>query len=197
MRITLRLGMLGSTDSHTDEDIVAISLQRKEMFAVLVRRYEGRLSRYLRRLGVFRKEDIEDVLQNVFLKAYRNLNAFDQRLKFSSWIYRISHNEAVSFFRARSVRPEGVLVADGEDLLEQIPGLLDVESATDRRIDGEALVQALYGLDAKHREILILRYFEEREYAEISDILQIPVSSVGTLLARAKKKLRARYPPNL
>ena len=58
-------------------------------------------------------------------------------------------------------------------------------------------MQALYTLDAKHREIIILRYFEEREYSEISDILQIPVSSVGTLLARAKKKLRASYPDKL
>ena len=135
MRITLRLGMLGTIDSHPDEEIVAISLQRKEVFGVLVRRYEERLSRYLRRLGVFRKEDVEDVLQNVFLKAYRNLNAFDQRLKFSSWIYRIAHNETVSFFRARSVRPEGSMIPDGEDLLEQMPGILDVEGEADKRID--------------------------------------------------------------
>lgn len=189
--------MFAHPDARPDEEIVAISLQRKEMFAVLVHRYEECLSRYLRRLGVFRKEDREDVLQNVFLKAYRNLNAFDPRLKFSSWIYRIAHNEAVSFFRARSVRPEGSMIPDGEELLGQIPDLLDIEGEASKRMDGDVLVKALYQLDAKHRDILILRYFEEREYAEISDILQIPVNSVGTLLARAKKKLRARYPANL
>lgn len=183
------------TDERTtDEEIVALSLQKKEVFAVLVRRYEERLTRYVRRLGVFRKEDIEDLLQNVFLKAYRNLNAFDQALKFSSWIYRIAHNETVSFFRSRSVRPEGSLVADGEVMLGEIPDLLDVEGETDKRLSGETLGKALYQLDAKYREILILRYFEEREYSEISDILQIPVSSVGTLLSRAKKKLRTHYP---
>ncbi|MCC6563886.1 RNA polymerase sigma factor [Candidatus Uhrbacteria bacterium] len=178
----------------TDEEIVALALRKKEAFAVLVRRYEARLARYVRRLGVFRTEDVEDLLQNVFLNAYRNLNAFDQALRFSSWIYRIAHNETMSFFRSRSVRPEGSLVPDGEELLVEIPDLVDIQGETDKRLSGELLGKALYQLDAKYREVLILRYFEEREYSEISDILQIPVSSVGTLLSRAKKKLRTHYP---
>lgn len=181
-------------DNILDEEVVALALRKKEVFAVLVRRYEERLTRYVRRLGVSRTEDVEDLLQNIFLKVYRNLNAFDRTLRFSSWIYRIAHNETMSFFRSRSVRPEGSLVADGEDLLREIPAMLDIEGATDKHLSGEILSKALYKLDAKYREVLVLRYFEEREYSEISDILQIPVSSVGTLISRAKKKLRTYYP---
>jgi RNA polymerase sigma-70 factor (ECF subfamily) len=84
--------------TRADEDIVGDALVHKEAFALLVLRYQERLARYLRRLGVMRREDMEDVLQNVFLKTYRNLNEFDRQLKFSSWIYRITHNEAMSFF---------------------------------------------------------------------------------------------------
>ncbi len=177
-----------------DEEIVAEALRQKEVFGVLVRRYEDRLSRYIRRLGVFRSEDIEDLLQNVFLKAYRNLNAFDRALKFSSWIYRIAHNETMSFFRSRSVRPEGSLVPDGEPALEQLSGKIDLEDDADRRMSREGLARALYALEPRYRDVLVLRYFEEREYAEISDILRIPIGSVGTLISRAKKRLRSHYP---
>lgn len=187
--------MNASTEEKVlDEEIVALALRKKEAFAVLVRRYEERLTRYVRRLGVSRTEDMEDLLQNIFLKVYRNLNAFDKTLRFSSWIYRIAHNETMSFFRSRSVRPEGSLVENGEDLLGEIPDALNIEGETDKRLTGEILAKALYRLDAKYREVLVLRYFEEREYSEISDILQIPVSSVGTLISRAKKKLRTYYP---
>jgi RNA polymerase sigma-70 factor (ECF subfamily) len=186
------MNVLGERKS--DEEVVVQALHDKEAFAVLVRRYEERLIRYIRRLGVFRTEDAEDVLQNVFLKAYRNLNAFDRRLKFSSWIYRIAHNEAMSFFRSRSVRPEGSLVADGELALEHIGDSIDLEQDADLHLSREELVRALYKLEPKYRDILVLRYFEEREYAEISDILQIPVGSVGTLISRAKKRLRTHFP---
>ncbi len=177
-----------------DEEVVAEALRQKEAFGVLVRRYEERLSRYIRRLGVFRSEDVEDLLQNVFLKAYRNLNAFDRALKFSSWIYRIAHNETMSFFRSRSVRPEGSLVPEGELALGQIADGLNLEVDADRSMRRDGLWKALYLLEPKYRDILVLRYFEEREYAEISDILQVPIGSVGTLISRAKKRLRSHYP---
>jgi RNA polymerase sigma-70 factor (ECF subfamily) len=147
------------------------------------------LTRYLRRLGVSRSEDVEDVLQDVFLKAYRNLNDFDQELRFSSWIYRIAHNTAMSFFRAKRVRPEGMLVDDGEELLTQVKSDLNIETEAERAFDAELLRAALDTLDAKYRDVLVLRYFEQREYAEISDILRIPEGTVATLIHRAKKKL--------
>lgn len=173
----------------TDEQVVAASLERREAFGVLVNRYQERLTRYLRRLGVSRSEDVEDVLQDVFLKAYRNLNDFDQELRFSSWIYRIAHNTAMSFFRAKRVRPEGMLVDDGEELLSQVKSDLNIETEAERAFDAELLRAALDTLDAKYRDVLVLRYFEQREYAEISDILRIPEGTVATLIHRAKKKL--------
>jgi RNA polymerase sigma-70 factor (ECF subfamily) len=186
---------MNASDAHpSDEEIVAASLLNKEVFAVLVRRYGERLSRYIRRLGVFGKEDAEDILQNAFLKAYRNLNAFDRALKFSSWMYRIVHNETMSFFRSRSVRPEGSLVPDGELALEQLSDKIDLEDSADRRLNREGLTKALYQLEPKYRDVLVLRYFEEKEYVEISDILQMPIGSVGTLISRAKKRLRSHYP---
>ncbi|HVM91133.1 MAG TPA: sigma-70 family RNA polymerase sigma factor [Verrucomicrobiae bacterium] len=173
----------------TDEQVVAASLERREAFGVLVSRYQDRLTRYLRRLGVSRGEDIEDVLQDVFLKAYRNLNDFDQSLRFSSWIYRIAHNTAMSFFRAKRVRPEGMLVDDSEEALSHVKSDLNIETEAERNFDAERLRTALDTLDPKYRDVLVLRYFEQRDYAEISDILRIPEGTVATLIHRAKKRL--------
>lgn len=182
--------MPDTPDARTDEIIVRDTLVEKEHFAVLIHRYEVRLTRYIRRLGVKRIEDIEDVLQNIFMNTYRNLNSFDTNLSFSSWIYRIAHNEAVSFFRRHSVRPEGNLVQDGDAVLELLQGEFDTTVVAETALNAALVSRALQALDAKYREVLILRYFEEREYKDISDILQLSMGSVATLLRRAKMQLQ-------
>jgi len=173
----------------TDADIVAKSLTEKEAFAVLISRYEGKLSRYIARLGIRDEEDRSDVLQNVFIKVYQNLNAYDSSLSFSSWIYRIAHNEAISFFRAKKVRPEGNLIEEGEEVLNTLAHDAEIVEGVDARIDATHLTTALSMIDRKYREVLVLRFFEERDYSDISDILEIPMGSVATLIHRAKKAL--------
>jgi RNA polymerase sigma-70 factor (ECF subfamily) len=174
----------------SDELIVKAALQDKEQFGVLMDRYEAKLRRYIARLGVRNPDDQLDVLQDIFLKVYRNLNGFDPKLKFSSWIYRIAHNEAISSYRKKNVRPEGHLVADSEEILTFVSGSLETaDVAFDKTINAEQVSNALLQLDKKYSEVLLLRFFEHKEYDEISDILQIPIGSVGTLIHRGKKQL--------
>jgi RNA polymerase sigma-70 factor (ECF subfamily) len=135
-------------------------------------------------------EDQRDVLQEVFIKAYRNLNSFDTALSFSSWIYRIAHNEAVSWFRKHNVRPEGHLVADSDEVLSIIGSSeASPEQQFDQAVNAEAVAAALAQIEKKYRDVLVLRFFEHKEYEEISDILKLPVGSVGTLIHRGKKQL--------
>ena len=174
----------------TDVQIVAKTLVDKQFFGEIVDRYEAKLKRYIARLGVRNPDDQLDVLQEVFLKVYKNLNAFDRSLQFSSWIYRIAHNEAISWYRKKNVRPEGHLIADSEELI----GFLSAKEDTpdihfDKTINAAEVNTALLQIDAKYREVIILRFFEHKEYDEISDILKIPVGSVGKLLHRGKKQL--------
>ncbi len=175
----------------TDEQIVRRALSEPDEFGLLIGRYEDKLMRYLSRLGLSNKEDREDVLQNTFLKAYRNLNSFDPALSFSSWLYRITHNEAMSFFRARTARPSVTLGEDGERLLTEIRDeSADAASLAEFRLSSAELAKALAELPAKYRDVLALRYFEERSYTEMSDILELPVGTVSTLIHRAKRALR-------
>ncbi len=132
------------------------------------------------------------MLQEIFLKTYRNLNGFDTSLQFSSWIYRIAHNEAISWYRKKNVRPEGHLVGDSEELLSFLGSNEEsVYVSFDKTVNLKELNKGLLEIDKKYREVIILRFFEHKEYEEISDILKIPVGSVGTLLHRGKKQLAA------
>jgi RNA polymerase sigma-70 factor (ECF subfamily) len=174
----------------TDETIVSLSIADKQQFGVLMDRYEVKLSRYINRLGVRNPDDQLDVLQEIFLKVYRNLNGFDPKLKFSSWIYRIAHNEAISWYRKKNVRPEGHLIADSEEILTFTAGSLDsAETLFDQDVNADVVRDALQSINSKYKQVLILRFFEYKEYEEISDILQIPIGSVGTLIHRGKKQL--------
>ncbi|HQU07562.1 MAG TPA: sigma-70 family RNA polymerase sigma factor [Candidatus Paceibacterota bacterium] len=186
-----RHGVRMDAQDLTDELIAHRALLDKEQFAVLIDRYAEKLTRYLWRLGVSVREDREDLLQNAFLNAYRNLNSFDSTLSFSSWIYRVVHNEAMSFFRRKKSRPEVKLDAEGESLFFAIEDeQADASASTELRLSSEELSRALDVLSEKYREILALRFFEERSYAEISDILQMPIGTVSTMIHRAKRALR-------
>jgi RNA polymerase sigma-70 factor, ECF subfamily len=177
--------------SMSDEEAVAHALREKAFFGHIVLRYEDKLSRYIRRLGIHNEEDRKDVLQNIFIKVYRNLNEFDQTLSFSSWIYRIAHNEAISHYRKAHVRPEGHLVSESDDILSLLSTEEEnAEKQFDTTINAEEVNRALNELHEKYRDVLILRFFEHKEYEEISDILKIPQGTVGTLIHRGKQELK-------
>ena len=179
------------TQDISDAEVVALALQDQAFFAHLIHRYEAKLGRYIRRLGIHDEDDRVDVLQEIFIKVYRNLNSYDHNLPFSSWIYRIAHNEAISWYRKRNARPEGHLVLDSDDVFSFLQSKEDSsEEDFDKTVNAEVLSEALDRLDTKYRSVLLLRYFEHKDYNEISDILQIPVGSVGTLIHRGKRALK-------
>ncbi len=179
----------------TDEEIVRRALLDKEKFSFLITRYEVKLTRYLVRLGVALPEDREDILQNAFIKAYINLNSFDISLSFSSWMYRIAHNEVMNFFRTKRTRPQVILSEDGEALLTELHDeTADTTDGAELRLSREILERGLATLNSKYRDVLTLRFFENKSYAQMSDILEVPIGTVSTLVRRAKKALRRALP---
>jgi RNA polymerase sigma-70 factor (ECF subfamily) len=150
--------------------------------------------RYAERLGVGVREDREDILQNAFIKAYKNLNSFDQTLTFSSWMYRIAHNEVMNFYRGKRARPQVILSEEGEKLIAELRDESDAAAASELRLSQEELAKAFVKLSPQYRDALILRFFEDRSYAEISDILEVPIGTVSTLIYRAKRVLKELLP---
>lgn len=175
---------------RTDAELVEHSLRDRHAFIEIVRRYEPALRRYVSRLGVARREDVDDVLQEAFIKIYLNLNDFDASLSLSAWMYRIVHNESVSHFRKQNVRPQ--VLNTEEDLLifGRIADETNIAEELDKRINADLVRTAIAHLTPHYREVLILRFLEDRTYDEIADILKIPSGTVATYLNRGKKELR-------
>ncbi|MBT3412823.1 MAG: sigma-70 family RNA polymerase sigma factor [Candidatus Jacksonbacteria bacterium] len=177
-------------EGKTDEELVKLTLQDNQYFLCLMRNYEEKLMRYIKRISNASTEEAEDVLQEVYIKVYQNLNDFDTSLKFSSWIYRITRNEVISTFRKKSSRPQSFGGEAAEIILEKMASDLDTKKAVDTEYLQKNIYTILEKMDIKYKEVLVLRYLEEKDYNEISDILKKPVGTVSTLLNRAKKNFK-------
>lgn len=174
----------------TDKDIVRATLEDINNYRYLVEKYEDKLLRYIKRLLYLNNEDAEDILQEVFIKAYKNINSYNSNYKFSSWIYRIAHNESVSFLRRNKNIRKNIPNDPEFDIFETIAADIDLEKENLDQLNRDKVVSSLDELDKKSRNILILKYLEEKDYKEISEILRIPVGTVGSLIHRAKFKLK-------
>lgn len=175
-------------DKDADIAMITASLADSTAYGAIIEKYEPLLGRYLYRLGLVASEDRDDVLQEIFLKIYVNLNDYDTSLSFSSWAYRIAHNECISFFRKKNVRPQTTDI----DLYQETPitDQSDLYALYDQSLTREKLLGAVQKLPENYREVIVLKYFEDKNYDEISDILKKPPNTVATLLRRAKEKLR-------
>lgn len=170
----------------TDEQLVELVRDHdKELYSEIIRRYEKKISNYLRKF-IQHPDELEDVLQSVFIKTYRNLNGFDMTKRFSPWIYRIAHNEALNHIKKNA--RVSVLPEEAELLI--VDEKIDLPAEVDRSIARSIIEEALADLKPTYRETLILYFFEQKSYEEISDILRIPTSTVGTLLLRGKQLLK-------
>ncbi len=166
-------------------------------YRYIIDRYEKRLLRYIQRILFISKEDAEDILQEVFIKAYKNINGYDSRYSFSSWIYRIAHNEAVSFLRKKRNSIES---SNDMEIFDNLPSDESIEDDFLIKLREKEVREILKMLEPKYREPLILRYFEDMEYNEISDILHISLGNVSSLINRGKKKFKVlveRYGKNI
>ncbi len=171
----------------SDAQIVELVLSDLNAYRYIIGRYEEKLLRYIRRILYVNKEDAEDILQEVFVKAYRNINSYNRKYKFSSWIYRIAHNEAVSFLRKKNNKFDTV---QDDEIFDKIPSKSNIEDDFLTDLKGLEVRNILERLEKKYRDVLILRYFEQMEYNEISDALRIPSGTVASLINRGKKKFK-------
>jgi RNA polymerase sigma-70 factor (ECF subfamily) len=174
----------------SDEELVLLTLENPDMYGFLIERYEEKLARYVLRISGGSKEDVEDTLQDVFISAYKNLNDFDQDLKFSSWIYRIAHNKVISHFRKITARPKTVTYEGDNQLLNILASNEDLAKELERKYTGEEVRSVLDDMDERYKEVLVLKFLEEKDYKEISDILEKPMGTVATLINRAKKQFK-------
>lgn len=176
---------------QTDEQLAkAVQGGTAEAFGELMERYEAKLLRYGTKF-ISSSDDITDLVQDAFLRAYQNIQSFDTSMRFSPWIYRIAHNEFVSALRKKS--RTSVIAVDFDTFISH-PVYDDPAPAQREQKEMRILIdRGLEKIKAKYREVLVLFYLEELSYQEISDVLQVPVSTVGIRLKRAREALADIY----
>ena len=178
--------------SLSDEELVGLVRSKdQELYAEIVKRYQEKLLRYAQTI-LKDPDQAADAVQQALVKAFVNLNGFNTKKKFSSWIYRIVHNEAINLIKKHHQEHS----LEGNEWPEEI--LHDKNQATvQEKLEGKELKktinQALDKISLKYRSVLTLFYLEDKTYEEISDILKIPTSTVGVRLNRGKKILANIY----
>jgi len=172
----------------TDEEI-ARKVQKgdTQSFGLLIERYEQKLLRYAKKF-IFDSEEAKDLVQEVFMKAYMNIRSFEISRRFSPWIYRVAHNEFINAIRKKKKSP--VFYIDFDIFFPHPISTQGADSEANKQDLKRMLDECLGKLDPKYREPLILYYFEEMDYKEISEILKIPISTVGVRLQRGKSVLK-------
>ena len=172
-----------------DKELVAKIIADPDFYACVVQEYEAKLGRYVRRLTNVHPDEIDDILQEIFIKAYQNINNYDSDYKFSSWLYRIAHNETISHWRKYKKSSNDIQLDVSEDFVKTLKDDTDLNAEVDTKFTRDYVQSAIAKLPFKYREVIVLRYLEDKDYQEIGDIIKKPVNTVGTLLNRAKKKL--------
>jgi RNA polymerase sigma-70 factor (ECF subfamily) len=153
-----------------------------DLYAVIIERYKNKLMRYAINL-IHDQDTASHIVQDSMIKAYVNLNGFNTEKKFSSWMYRIVHNEAMNMVKKfqKEVRmPDDFDFESGDDVakeFEQKETAIQVEKCL-------GLIPLMYS------EPLSLYYLDDKSYEEISDIMRIPMGTVAIRLKRAKKLMK-------
>jgi RNA polymerase sigma-70 factor, ECF subfamily len=180
---------LKKVENFSDEELAVLVESNKEFFGVLIRRYENSVSGYIYKLNGGTKEVIEDILQNIFIKAYVHINSFRREQKFSNWLYGVAHNECIDYWRKNKKHQTNISLQVDEKLAAKLASGEDLAEDIARQQEEEKFQKALNQLPLKYREILFLRFSEDKSYEDIAHILKKPVSTVGTLVRRAKKNI--------
>ncbi len=178
----------------TDEQLVELAVsENAEAFGEIVKRWERKI--FALCYGMLnREDDARDAAQETFISAYRNLSRFRGEAKVSSWLHRIAVNHCLTKQRRTKIRPETYLDEEKNEEdrffvapLNQSPSKQFEQNETSKRVR-----QALNSLPADLRQVLVMKEFEEMTFQEISETLELPLSTVKSRVYTALKQMRKK-----
>lgn len=168
-----------ANEELSDEEIIEkVRTSDKDLYALIIDRYQKKLIRYANNL-IKNEEKAIDIVQESFIKAFVNLNSFDTKKKFSSWIYRIVHNQVENI--RKKYKQETPLLEEWDFESKD-----DIEKDFEQKETIEKVEKCLKEIPLIYSEPISLYYIDEKSYEEISDILKIPMGTVATRINRAK-----------
>lgn len=179
--------------NQTDEKLVEMALAgERDAFGEIVRRWERKI--FALCYGMLgREEDARDAAQETFISAFRNLDGFRGDAKVSSWLHRIAVNQCLTRLRRQKARNEAPLETENENVPNSffVPGLLP-SGETEQKERIETVRKAVGALPPELKQVVLMKEFEEMTFQEISDALEIPLSTVKSRLYTALRQLKKR-----
>ncbi|WP_341300911.1 RNA polymerase sigma factor SigW [Lysinibacillus sp. FSL H8-0500] len=180
-------------DALVNKRIKQVLKGDQSAFADIVSLYQHKLYQVCYRM-LSNKQESEDITQEAFVRAYMNLHTFDQKRKFSTWLYRIATNLCID--RIRKKKPDYYLDAEvagteGLDMYSQIAADDQLPEEQLEQMELQDRIQYEIGrLPDKYRSVIVLKYIEELSLQEISEILDMPLGTVKTRIHRGREALR-------
>ena len=160
--------------------------EQRQYFQEIIEQHKGILFKVARAYCP-NEDDRQDLIQEMMIQIWQSIHRYNDQYKISTWLYRISLNTAISFYRKNSTRERRFTVLDEKAV--QIP-------TTDDKSDNERHLKLLEQFISELKEIdkaLMILYLEDKSHAEIAEILGMSVSNVGTKVGRIKDKLKTRF----
>lgn len=182
-----------SESSREDDVLVKRAMGGDEQaYTELVEKYQRALYFHILKM-IKDKEQVNDLVQEAFVKAFDNLNTYSTNYAFSTWLYRIATNHTIDYLRKKKLKTlsidEPMKTKDGEMQMQ----LEDESAGTDRNIirkQRQNIVQnAIEDLPSKYRKVIEMRHMEEKSYQEIADVLDLPLGTVKAHIFRARELL--------
>lgn len=182
------------------------SVSSREDFILVKRASGGDQRAYVEILGKYKqplyfhvlrmvrdKEIIEDLIQEIFSKAFDNINSYNTNYAFSTWLYRIATNHTIDYLRRKKLKTlsldEPFKTKDGELSIEIVDEGHDADELILRKQRSNILLEAIDQLPDKYKEVILLRHMEEKSYQEIAELMDLPLGTVKAHIFRARELL--------
>lgn len=158
---------------------------REEAFSALVRKYQEKIYWHVRRM-VVDHDDADDLVQEIFIKVWKNLGTFRADAQLYTWLYRIATNECITFLNRKKTRQQ---VSLDDDTSSYLAETLADTPYFDGNTAQRKLQEALLTLPQKQRQVFNMKYFDDLKYEEISEILGTSVGALKASYHLAVKKI--------
>lgn len=181
--------------AQKDLELVKLAVEKRDQdaFAKLMNRYKDSIFFMVLKM-IHNRDDAEDITMESFSKAFNNIDRYDQKYAFSTWLFKIATNNCIDFIRKKRLETTSIDKTTENDKGDEIG--IDVKSDALNPEEGMMKAQRVFSvrahlnkLDPKYRQLIELRYYEELSYEEISEQLELPLGTVKAQLFRAKDML--------
>ena len=185
---------LKKTDSKIEDiELIEKALKGEQSaYDRLMKKYYQMIHNLIFRM-IYKKEDVEDLTQEAFIKAFNSLEKFDRQFSFATWICKIATNNSIDYLRKKKLSTFSIdkeIASDEDNMQFEIP---DSNFIPDRNIlDSErkkVLEKAIESLPEKYRQVIILRHKEEMDYEDIAEKLNLPLGTIKAHIFRAREML--------